>query len=258
MNQLITEFRRTGVTDSGNKLRHLLNGYRPPEKISQNLHVFFHWIGMATRKKRSSSRKPLKKQRSKATKRQFLAPLPSQALQPPSLSPFALPAAPFMGVGLPVLPSPPLPQPRIPFQQTRPMAFKSRASSSLVSRVPAQSRLPVMRMSSFSSEPFQGLMPLGAFPPMPTSPFLRVPQSLNTNFFSGTTAGPWTPVDEGRQVSPVGAFNDNIGGVLYLDLYLFIYLLYIHLFNLFGVQLNEALNNLQVTDAFPQRPLSNA
>ena len=179
--------------------------------------MFFHWIGMATRKKRSSSRKPPKKQSSKATKRQFLAPLPSQALQPPSFSPFALPAAPFMGVGLPVWPSPPLPQPRIPLQQTRPVAFKSRASSSLVSRIPAQNRLPVMRMSSFSSEPFQGLMPLGAFPPMPTSSFLRAPQALNTNFFSGATAGPWTPVAEGRQVSPGGAFNEGIGGVLQFD-----------------------------------------
>ena len=172
---------------------------------------------MATRKKRSSSRKPPKKQSSKATKRQFLAPLPSQALQPPSLSPFALPAAPFMGVGLPVWPSSPLPQPRIPLQQTRPVAFKSRASSSLVSRIPAQNRLPVMRMSSFSSEPFQGLMPLGAFPPMPTSSFLRAPQVLNTNFFSGATAGPWTPVAEGRQLSPGGAFNEGIGGVLHFD-----------------------------------------
>ena len=158
---------------------------------------------MASRKKRSSSKKVLKKDK-KSTKRQFLAGIP-QGFQYGGISPLALPRAPFSGAGLPALPS-------IPTSQTRPMAFRSSDPPVFSPRLP-QPGLSAMRMGSFPSGPISGLSPFIGFPSVPNNPFLKSPQPQNVNFFGGGAAGAWSPSAAGGQIAPGPAFGGGMRGM---------------------------------------------
>ena len=144
------------------------------------------------------------KKENKSTKRQFLAGFP-QGFESGAYSPFALPRAPFTGVGLPVLPS-------FPTAQTRPMAFRSGDPPVFSPRLP-QSSLSAMRMSSFPSGPIPGLSPFIGFPSVPNNPFLKGPQPENVNFFSGGAASPWSPSAAGRQMAPGPALSGGMRGM---------------------------------------------
>lgn len=177
---------------------------------------------MASRKKRSSSKKRPKRP-SKSTKRQFLAGLP-QGFTPVGISPFAMQGVPspfamqgvpFMGIGLPALPS-------IRPQQTRPLAFRSRAKPSFPAwkQQRPQPGLSAMRVGSFPRKRIPELAPFNGFPSYPNIPFMNVPQPPNANFFNGGFPAPWSPVApggqlaSGGQLTPGAAFGGGWEGVL--------------------------------------------
>ena len=142
---------------------------------------------MASRKKRSPSRK-LSKKSKKATKRQFLAGLP----QSPQLAGFL----PFgEGARLPTFPTIPSPQ----------MAFGSTAGATTFPAKLPQPGLPALRMGSFPGENIPGIAPFSVFPSLPSNPFVKEPQMQNMNFFRNAAGSQWSP-------SP--ALRGRMGGII--------------------------------------------
>ena len=148
---------------------------------------------MATRKKRSPSRK-LSKKSKKATKRQFLAGLP-QSRQLAGFLPFG------PGAGLPTFPTIPSPQ----------MAFGSTAGAAAFPAKLPQPGLPALKMGSFPGENIPGIAPFSAFPSLPSSPFVKEPQMQNMNFFSNTAGSQW---------SPRPTLRGGMGGIVIVFLFL--------------------------------------
>ena len=169
---------------------------------------------MASRKKRSSSKAKSKKQ-TKSTKRQFLAA--PQFLAPTGAFPsFALPAAPFVGAALPFFPS----FPQAPPQQQ--MIFKPSAFPTFTTKMQAPTFTTKMQAPTFTTKMqaptgFSGMkmgalrasqMPVSSSPysgfpsTQKFSPFVKVPQFQNANFFSGTPSGPLNPGAPMRESMP--------------------------------------------------------
>ena len=141
---------------------------------------------MAQRKKRSPSKKSSKKH-SKTTKRQFLAAMP-QAFPTGLLPAFSLPTAPFAGPASPVFPSFPL------AQTQQPMAFKSSVFPTFQAK-PASTRLPGIKLDTLGARRMPMMSPFSGYPYMTQdSPFVKVPQFQNANFFRGTPSSPWAPM----------------------------------------------------------------
>lgn len=141
---------------------------------------------MAQRKKRSPSKKSSKKH-NKTTKRQFLAAIP-QAFPTGLLPAFSFPAAPFAGPASPVFPSFPL------AQTQQPMTFKSSAFPAFQPK-PVSARLSGIKLDTLGARRMPMMSPFSGFPYVtPTSPFVKVPQFQNANFFRGTPSSPWAPV----------------------------------------------------------------
>lgn len=141
---------------------------------------------MAQRKKRSPSKKSSKKH-SKTTKRQFLAAMP-QAFPTGFLPAFSLPTAPFAGPASPVFPSFPLAQTQ---QQ---MAFKSSDFPAFQPK-PTSARLSGIKLATLGARRMPMMSPFSGYPYMTqNSPFVKVPQFQNANFFRGTTSSPWAPM----------------------------------------------------------------
>lgn len=141
---------------------------------------------MAQRKKRSPSKKSSKKH-IKTTKRQFLAAIP-QAFPTGLLPAFSLPTAPFTGPSSPAFPS-------FPLAQTQsPMAFKPSAFPTFPAK-PAPARLSGMKLDTLGARRMPMLSPFSGFPyAAQNSPFVKVPQFQNANFFRGTSSSPWAPL----------------------------------------------------------------
>jgi len=156
---------------------------------------------MAQRKKRSPSKKSSKKH-SKTTKRQFLAAIP-QAFPSGLLPAFSLPTAPFAGPASPVFPSFPL------AQTQQPMAFKSSAFPTFQAK-PAPARLSGMKLETLGARRMPMMSPFSGFPyAAQNSPFVKVPQFQNANFFRGTPSSPWAPVRQsmsGKHAEQQGLF----------------------------------------------------
>ena len=141
---------------------------------------------MAQRKKRSSSKKSSKKH-SKTTKRQFLAAIP-QAFPSGLLPAFSLPTAPFAGPASPVFPSFPL------AQTQQPMAFRSRAFPTFQPK-PTSTRLSGMKLETLGARRMPMMSQFSGFPyAAQNSPFVKVPQFQNANFFRSVPSNPWAPV----------------------------------------------------------------
>ena len=139
---------------------------------------------MASRKKRSPSKKTSKKH-NKSTKRQFLAALP-QAFPTAEFPSFAMPAAPFLGAPLPPFPS---------FFQAQPqqqMNFKSSALPAFPTRM-APTGLSAMKMSTLRTNRMPMRSPFSGFPSTQNNPFVKVPQFPNANFYSGAPISPLSP-----------------------------------------------------------------
>lgn len=148
---------------------------------------------MASRKKRSSSKAKSKKH-NKPTKRQFLAA--PQFLAPTGAFPsFALPAAPFVGAGLPFIPSFPQapPQQQMTFKPSVLPTFTTKMQApTFTTKMQAPAGLSGIKMGTLrasqmplSSSPYSGFPSTQKF-----SPFVKVPQFQNANFFSGAPSGP--------------------------------------------------------------------
>lgn len=145
-------------------------------------------VGMASRKKRSPSKKSSKK-KDKTTKRQFLAAMP-QALSSGGLPSFGLPESPFSGAAFPSLPF---------AQPQQQLSFKSSMMPALRSRM-APTGLSALRMAGLQTDRMPiPLSPFSGFPSPQNNPFFKVPRFQSANFFSGTPNGPWTPSSSMRE-----------------------------------------------------------
>ena len=159
---------------------------------------------MAQRKKRSPSKKSSKKH-SKTTKRQYLAAMP-QAFPTGLLPAFSLPTAPFARPASPVFPSFPL------AQTQQPMAFKSSAFPTFQAK-PAPARLSGIKLDTLGARRMPMMSPFSGFPYLTqNSPFVKVPQFQNANFFRGTPSSPWAPV---RQ-SMSGKHAERLASAIFL------------------------------------------
>lgn len=177
----------------------------------------FILTGMASRKKRSPSKKSSKKH-SKPTKRQFLAAIP-QAFPAGILPSFSLPTSPFVGPASPVFPSFPL------AQTQQPMTFKSSAYPTFPAK-PASARLSGMKLDTLGARRMPMLSPFSGFPYAQNSPFVKVPQFQNANFFRGTPSSPWAPVRQsmsgkhtGRQALLFDFFQFKFSKYIYYSLF---------------------------------------
>lgn len=99
---------------------------------------------------------------------------------------FALPAAPFVGAGLPYFPS----FPQAPTQQQMP--FKSSTLPAFRTRM-APTRLSAMKMGTLRADRMPMPSPFSVFPSTQNNPFVKVPQFQNANFFSGAPSSPLNP-----------------------------------------------------------------
>lgn len=144
--------------------------------------IFLLSTGMASRKKRSPSKKPSKK-KDKTTKRQFLAAMP-QTLSSGGLPWLSSPESSFSGAAFPSLPF---------AQPQQPLSFKQPMMPTIRSRM-APTGLTALRMAGLQANRMPVMLsPFSGFPSPQNNPFFKVPQFQSANFFSGSPNGPWAP-----------------------------------------------------------------